>query len=454
MAASISCLLAEKIIETYSAPHSPDVSSLAKDAILDTIGVMLAGSADQATKIALDVVAGGHSNGSCSVIGSRNMLDPFDAALINGILGHALDYDDSNYQMYGHPSIAVIPALITAAEQVGISGREFICAYLTGFEAAARIGEAVNPYQYLHGWHPTTTIGIFAAVAAAGVVHRASVEELANALGIAVSMASSVKSNFGTMTKPLGVGLLSRNALLALQLSRRGFTAAPDAFEHHHGYFNVFNNGEANYDVSRALKAWHEPWAIVDKGVNKKRFPCCYACLAPIDGLLNILENHHLDHRHIRTIACEVHPARFPHINVPEPDTALAAKFSVHYCLALAAVKGRLEIADFEGDLTRDEEVRRLMRCVEFGSYENNDNITGSRVVLTTVEGATHEVFVERPLGSALKPLTPQGLHDKFMDCGKRALSPARAEELYGLLVRLDEIEDFGDVIRKARPIE
>jgi 2-methylcitrate dehydratase PrpD len=253
------------------------------------------------------------------------------------------------------------------------------------------------------------------------------------------------------MTKSLGVGLLSRNALLALQLSRRGFTAAPDAFEHHHGYFNVFNNGEANYDISRALEPWHEPWAIVDKGVNKKRFPCCYACLAPIDGLLEILEARHLDHRQVRKITCEVHPARYPHINVPDPDTALAAKFSVHYCLALAAVKGRLEIADFEGEMTHDGEVKRLMHSVEFGRYENNDNITGSRVILTTVDGATHEVFIERPYGSALKPLPPQGLREKFLDCSRRALSPGAAEELYDVLVRLEEIEDFREVIRKSR---
>lgn len=447
--------LAENIISAYSAPAGKQVESLAKDAILDTIGVLLAGSVHDSTRIALKVVADGQSSGPCSVLGTRIKLDQFNAAFANGIAAHALDYDDSNYQLFGHPSVAVIPALLAASEQVEVTGGEFIKAYLAGFETAARVGLSVNPYQYRHGWHPTATIGIFAAVAGAGLLLRLSPDEMANALGIAVSMASSVKSNFGSMTKPLGVGQLSRNGVLAVQLSRHGFTANRNAFEHHHGYFNVFNNGTENYDPARALTGWAEPWAIIDKGASKKRFPCCYACLAPVDGILKILEDHQLSHRRIESIACQVHPARYPHINVPDPDTALAAKFSVHYCLAVAAIKGRLEIADFEGELTQDNDVRRLMRNVSFGPYEENDNIAGSSVTVTTVDGASYGVFIEGAYGSSIeRGLSADVLRAKFMDCAGRALAPAVASGLYGMLVRLEQIRDIREVIRTSCTVE
>jgi 2-methylcitrate dehydratase PrpD len=447
--------LAEKIISVYSTPCDKRVESLAKSAILDTIGVLLAGSDQEAARIALMVVADEQPSGSCSVLGTARKLDQFNAAFVNGVAAHALDYDDSNYQLFGHPSVVVIPSLLAASELIEVTGSQFIKAYLAGFETAARVGLSVNPYQYRHGWHPTATIGIFAAVAGAGLLLRVTVDELANALGIAVSMASSVKSNFGSMTKPLGVGQLSKNGMLAIQLSRRGFTANTDAFEHHHGYFNVFNNGKQNYDPDLALTKWADPWAITDKGASQKRFPCCYACLAPVDGMLKIREDHHLDHRQIKAITCQVHPARYPHINVPDPDTALAAKFSVHYCLALAAIKGRLEISDFEGELNRSDDVRRLMRSVTFGRYEDNDNISGSNVTITTVDDRSYHVSIEGAYGSSVeRALSPAVLHTKFMDCTKRVLSATVADRLYDMLVQLEKIEDVREIIRKSCTVE
>jgi 2-methylcitrate dehydratase PrpD len=453
--ATFSQHLAQHIISAYSTSYDQIVESLVKDAVLDTIGVLLAGSAQPATRIALDVVAGDRPVGACSVLGTRIKLDPFNAAFVNGIAAHALDFDDSNYQLFGHPSVAVIPALLSISSQSAVSGSEFIRAYLVGFETAARVGMAVNPYQYRHGWHPTATIGIFGATAAAGVLQKISVGEMANALGIAVSMASSVKSNFGSMTKPLGVGQLSRNGLMAVALSRRGFTANEDAFEHHHGYFNVFNNGEANYNPASALTGWAKPWAVVDKGVSKKRFPCCYACLAPVDGILKIIEDHRLDLARIKSIVCKVHPARYPHINVPEPGTALAAKFSVHYCIALAASKGRLDIDDFEGELEIGDDVRRLMRSITFGSYEDNDNISGSSIEATTVDGASHQVFIEGALGSsAQRPMSPALLREKFADCAGRVLSEGAVGKLYDMLAHLETIEDVREIIDKSCEVD
>jgi 2-methylcitrate dehydratase PrpD len=171
--------------------------------------------------------------------------------------------------------------------------------------------------------------------------------------------------------------------------------------------------------------------------------------------MLKIREDHHLDHRQIKAITCQVHPARYPHINVPDPDTALAAKFSVHYCLALAAIKGRLEISDFEGELNRSDDVRRLMRSVTFGRYEDNDNISGSNVTITTVDDRSYHVSIEGAYGSSVeRALSPAVLHTKFMDCTKRVLSATVADRLYDMLVQLEKIEDVREIIRKSCTVE
>ena len=242
----------------------------ARIGILDTVGVLLAGSTHETVSILRTALASG--SGPCLVFGTAQRCGPLDAAMINGAAAHVLDYDDSHSNLHGHPSVAVLPALFAAAELKGCSGRELIRAYVIGFEALSRLGRGVSRYQYTHGWHPTTTIGIFGAVGACSVLLGLSEAQTANAFAIATHMASGIKSNFGTMTKSLGVGQAARNGLLAVQLAQGGFTGGEKAFEHHHGYFNVFN-GDGHYDASRIFDAWADPLCILDPGSSKSVIP-------------------------------------------------------------------------------------------------------------------------------------------------------------------------------------
>src|SRR6185503_2828030 len=210
----------------------PEAVHWAKVGILDLVGVTLAGASEATTTIPRDVLLRGAAGGTSLVFGTSTRTNALDAALVNGTASHALDFDDCNNTLGGHPSAPILPALIALADETGASGREVIAAYVAGFETECKIGLGVHLYHYTHGWHPTATLGVFGSAAACSKLLKLPEDRTATALAIAASLASGIKANFGTMVKPLHVGHGSRNGLFAALLARDGFTASERAFEH------------------------------------------------------------------------------------------------------------------------------------------------------------------------------------------------------------------------------
>lgn len=443
--------LSERILSFFDTRMDPQAVERATVAITDTVGVTLAGMAHEALGMVKAVTMPSAAAGKATLFGSRDGINALDAAFINGTAAHMLDYDDSNSQLHGHPSVAVLPALIAAVqERGGVDGETFVRAYITGFETAARLGTGIGRFQYTNGWHPTTTIGIFGAVGAVSSVLELDRHQTSMALGIAAHMASGVKSNFGSMTKPLGVGHAARNALMAVKLAQQGFTSGATAFEQHHGYLNAFNRGPGNFDFDRVLSNWGTPYCILDWGIKQKRFPCCYACLSPIDGILALREENGLRPDDVKAINVAVHAIRFPHINVPDPKTALAGKFSVHYCVAKALANGLLTIEDFEDGGLEQPGIRALMERVSFAPY-SHDNIAGAEISVETVDGRTLSVSIDAAWGATPQnPLSAELIRDKFMDCATRVLPAVAAETLFKALGSIATAKDAAEVLALA----
>jgi 2-methylcitrate dehydratase PrpD len=212
---------------TYDALPEP-VRALARQCVLDYYGVALAGADDPLAKMLLDELSEAGGAAQASVIGHTARLPALSAALVNGAIGHALDYDDVNLAMPGHPSVAILPALIALAEQRRSSGQEIIAAFVAGYETACRIGMALRPGHYDRGFHATGTVGCFGAAAACAHLLGLDAEATARALGIAGTQAAGLKSQFGTMCKPFHAGKASQSGLLAARLAARGFSSRPD----------------------------------------------------------------------------------------------------------------------------------------------------------------------------------------------------------------------------------
>ena len=280
--------IAERIGRISYADLPQEAVHWAKAAILDTVGVMLAGTAEPCTQIVARVLAAGGAGshaGECLIFGTDHRAAPLDAALINGTAAHALDFDDVSNSMGGHPSAPIVPALFASGEMLDCTGRDFIAAYVAGFETETRIGRGVNLHHYEKGWHPTATLGVFGAAAACCHLIGLDRAKTAQALAIAASLAAGIKANFGTMTKPLHVGHTARSGLFAAMLAREGFTANDAALEHKQGFLRVFN-GPGNFDVDSILADWGRPYDILSPGLGIKQHPCCGSTHPAVDAML------------------------------------------------------------------------------------------------------------------------------------------------------------------------
>jgi 2-methylcitrate dehydratase PrpD len=428
----------------------------AKVAILDTDGCTLAGANEPCARIIGRVATTGTAGGDCLVFGTGRRVGPLDAALINGTAAHALDYDDCSNTLGGHPSAPILPALFALAETRRTNGRDFLAAYVAGWEAETRIARGVNFHHYEKGWHPTATLGVFGSTAACCHLLGLSPEKTAIALGLAATFSSGLKANFGTMTKPLHVGHASRNGLLAALLAADGFTASAGAFEHKQGFLTVFN-GAGNFNADAILTGWGEPWDIVNPGVAIKQYPCCGSTHPAVDAMLILVREHGLTPATVQRVDSWTHPRRLAHTNRPDPQSELDAKFSVQYCLARGLVSGRVAIEHFEGDSYRDPAVQAVLKRVHAAPHPEMSMDTfehfGAEVRVTMTDGRVLTQKVSRPLGRGPEnPLPVELLEAKFLNCAQRTLPAGAARGLLTLLRGLETVADLGSIAGAMLP--
>jgi 2-methylcitrate dehydratase PrpD len=431
-----------------------DAVQWAKIGILDTVGVTLAGCSEPCAQIVRRLAGNG---GQSVVFGSGERTGALDAALVNGVAAHALDFDDMNNTLGGHPSAPILPALFALADERPASGRAFIAAFVAGFETECKLGRGVHFHHYTKGWHPTATLGVFGAAAAACNLMGLDEERTAIALAIAASLASGIKANFGTMTKPLHVGHCARNGLYAALLAADGFTANPGAFEHNQGFLDVFN-GPGTYDVERMLAHWGDPFDIVTPGIAVKQYPCCGSTHPALDVMLDLVRRHDLKPANVARIESWTHARRLEHTNRPDPQSGLAAKFSVQYCLARALTDRALRIEHFEGDAWGDSSVRAVLPRVHAAAYTtaqfSEDKHYGAEVKITLTDGSAISGKIDEAAGrSSDNPLPRERLREKFDNCVARALPRSRAATLADMIERLDalaEMRSFTDLLDPA----
>jgi len=326
--------------------------------------------------------------GPALILSTNRRTTVLDAALVNGVAAHALDYDDVAGSLGGHPSVMLIPALLPLGEATASSGRDLVLAYVVGFETMCRIGRGVHHHHYEKGWHPTATLGIFGTVAAAARLLHLPVAQTAVALGMAASFAAGIKANFGTMTKPLHVGHAVRDGVFAALMAQQGFTANPGALEHRQGFLDVFN-GPGTYDTGRMLDGWYqklEAGGAGDPGL--KPYPCCGSTHPSISRMIDLAQRHDLTPGRVARIIVMPHARRLPHTDNPDPRTPLAAKFSLQYCVARALADRSVKLSDFEGDAPFDPAIPALMHRIETKPHPDMKQDWGTEIIVETMDGA------------------------------------------------------------------
>jgi 2-methylcitrate dehydratase PrpD len=436
--------LAQHILATRYDKLPPEAIHWAKIGLLDTIGCTIAGSRDNSTRIVTKVTTG--SSGPSLLFGQDRRVAALDAAQINGTAAHALDLDDCSNTLGGHPSVAVLPALFALADEHGASGKDFITAYVVGFETECKLSMCLNLHQYTKGWHPTVTIGIFGGTAAACYLLGLDEPKTAIALAIAASMAAGVKSNFGTDTKPLHVGNCARSALFAALLARDGFTANPGAFEHKQGYLNVFN-GEGNYDVSKIFPHWGTPWDIVKPGIAIKQYACCGSTHPALDAMLDLTHEHNLKPESVAKIQTWTHARRLEHTNRPDPKSDVDAKFSVQYVVSRALLERRILAEHFENAAYTEPKIQSILKRVESKAYSTEqfpaDNHFGAEVRITLTDGNVVSKKVDQPYGrTSSNPLPAERMKAKFDGCVRGIIHDANTAPLYDAIQAFEKLAD------------
>ena len=436
--------------DTAKIPHA--AIHLARIAIIDTIGVTLAGVIEPCSTHLLRTPGIATAPGVCTIFGTNQKTSALDATFVNGTASHALDYDDFSQPMGGHQSAPLVAPLMALAEERGRSGLQLIQSYIVGIETEIRLARAVNFHHYDIGWHPTATLGVFGAAAAAGHMLGLDEKKLAIALAIAASFASGIKANFGTMVKPLHVGQSARNGLLAALIAEAGYDANPAALEHKQGFFNAFN-GPGNYDAERIFKDWADPLEILSPSMGLKQFPCCGSTHPAIAMALKLRQEEDIVPDDILAVDIMPHGRRLPHTNNPDPQTSLAAKFSVQYVVARALANGAVRLDDFEGEAHFDPKVRAIMAVTQARPHpdmpDDSDEQFGAEVQVTFKD---HRVITRR-VNSLVgrggdNPLSNEELWEKFYDCAKRVLPKQDVPPLFERLESLEKVADIGLVTR------
>ena len=439
----------------------PDATPKAKKAIADTFAAILSGAKSEVAEPLERYVAASRAPGDVPILGTGTTATPETAALVNGTFGHALDYDDVLSMMPAHPSAVILAAVLASLDGKRVSGRDFLEAYVIGVEVGGKIGLGMTVGHYHRGYHATGSLALFSGLAALLKLHRTDVETSRIAFGIAASMASGLRRNFGTMTKPLHTGIAARSALTAWRLATSGFTAADDILEAKSGLYSTLGVAESSADLT--AERLGRPFVICDPGLALKKFPCCYACHRPMDALLTLRAKLGFQANDVEKIVCRMPPGGMQVLTYPRPATGLEGKFSLQYALAAGALDGAYTIASFTDEAVNRPEIAALYERIdarEDASSRGDDpdfekKSSGSRgfveVEVRLRDGRTETIRVDKAPGSPARELAWEDLREKFMDCAAKPGADPKAARAFEALQRLEEIDDVQRIVELLR---
>jgi 2-methylcitrate dehydratase PrpD len=423
---------------------------LAKQAILDSVAVTLAGSVEPAAKICAQMAREESTSKDSSVFGQGFKTSCSQAALVNGTAGHALDYD-YNFVYMGQPTSCLAAATFALSEKLEKNGRDFLEAYVVGFEVTTKLVCSIPDHSSKESWHSAGTLGALGAAVACAKLLRLEVEAVRTTLGIAASMASGFIWNYGTMTKPLHAGLAARNGVLAAKLASSGFTANRSILEGARGFHESYSRGSP-YDLA-VIESLGKSFELVEREIGFKAYPCGGLTHSAVDAVLEMRAEQGLAPEMIDDIHVGVTPHTYSKVLDKIPETAIQSKFSMGYILARAVIDGRVTLDTFTEEAIRDTSVIRLAEKVHMEvDPELEEDAEGSRpskVSIRLKDGRTLSGRVDYAKGTAKKwPLTPEELRDKFINCARRALTEKAVPEAAAMIEKLETLDSVAPLCR------
>lgn len=440
---------AKYALSLNDATIAPEVKALAKTFFIDCLGCMIAGAHGRPSQIATDYcekIYGKEKQDATILATGGKKLNVCSAAFINGISSHFHDYDDVLPTLNGHPSAAVLPAVLALSEREDVSGDDALNAYIVGVEIIDVFARGLNQEGHIHysrGWHSTESLGIFGATAAAAVLLGLNEQQLTTAFSIAASESSGLQGNFGTMTKAFHAGRAAEKGILSASMAQRGFTANPDIMEMVGG-FALATTGEMSPE--RMIARMESGRSVfLDPGLTMKPYPCCKCNHNIIDAIYNLMTRYGFTNEDVEKVEVGVQPFFVGCLKYPDAKTMLEGKFSCNYNVAVVLCTGkRPSIASFEGADITDENILATMKKVEMtiddsiarGAYANGGWDTKMTAILKDGRKLKERVLYSR--GEYRNPLSEEEVLEKVRQCMSVTLDTQKIEPAVGMLRELE----------------
>ena len=419
--------LAEFACDTHTLPV--DVRAAARVALQDTLGVALAGSTEPAVLAALDYARESSGGRGARIWGHDVSCAPADAALVNAIATHALDFDDTLATLRGHPSAPVLAAALATAAHSRISGSDLLTAYALGIEVSGKLGQLLGNGHYLRGWHNTATLGVFSATATVARLCGAPSAVLQSAWGIAAAQSGGLLRNFGTMAKPFHAGKAALNGMLAAQMAQAGFSGSTLLLEQNAGLGQALVRDQAT--VPKVFET--DRWELLRNGF--KPYACCLLTHAAVDSA-RILRDK-LRGKNIVSIEARVHPLTIKLAGKTELTSPLEGKFSTAFVIALGLSGYTASRDDFSLERLRDPALLSLASKVTLVP----DPALAETAASLLIKSSDGSVTADQTLiakGHPDNPMTWTDMYEKFKPLVEPTLG-SQTLELFEILKNFEQ---------------
>jgi 2-methylcitrate dehydratase PrpD len=443
---SVTETLAAFVVDSTVDAIPRDVRSEATRALVNYLGCALGGSIEPALDVAIATLAPFSGEPKACVLGRAERFDALHAALLNGIGSHVHEYDDTLPKNYIHPSVPVASALFAYASANPVAGRDFVHAFVLGFDVESRIGNAIYPAHYEAGWHITSTTGVFGAAAAIGKLLGLTTRQMIWAFGLAATQAAGIREMFGSMAKSFQPGRAAQNGYTAALLGRADFTAGERALEGPRGFAAVT---AATYDLDKVTANLGADFELSDNAY--KPYACGLVVHPAIDGCSQLHREHHPSSDSIVSVRVRVAPLVLDLCDKKDLRRALESKYSIYHACAIGLVRGKGGLQEFTEDAIRDPSLAHV-RGVTTAIADPAITEDQVHIEVTLRDGRKLVKFVEQSLGNVHRPLNDAQLREKFVDQAVLALPRAQVDAVLEQCWRIGELEDVGALARATMP--
>jgi 2-methylcitrate dehydratase PrpD len=427
------------LIDTSFQDLPGEVITQAKRCIMDWVGVAIGGVRHPAISILIETVKELGGARQASILGTPLKSSVLNAALVNGAMSHVLDFDDTHLPAFMHPSAPLLPALLAYGEWKRASGKDFLLAFIMGFEIETRISIAMGGTHFDEGWHPTATMGHFGAAAGVAKLAGLKKEEASSALGLAATQASGIRRVFGSMAKSFHPGKAAADGLLSVLLAQKGYTCPGNTLE---GKKDLASLLSRDFNAARGLEGLGQSYTIMK--VTFKPFASCLYTHPVIDGIIYLRNRYQLKPDAVENIHCAVSKFCFDGAGQLNPRTALEAKFSTPYCAAIALIEGKAGEDLFVDSLTQNWAIQGFMKKVQLEKSPLGEK--EAQITVRLQDGTTLRHKVDHPLGDPQNPVSDRELREKAMTFLKPIFKEKGATAILETIGSMEEIRNMGEL--------